>query len=290
MLSAPSLRASMAYLLPQITLRSGAKMPFLGMGTWHMGERRRDRAQEVTALRLGIDLGMTLIDTAEMYAEGGAEEVVGEAITGRRKEVFLVSKVYPHHASRRGAIDACKQSLRRLATDQLDLYLLHWRGSIPLAETVAAFEALRADGLIRAWGVSNFDRADMEELLGLPGGEHCVANQVLYNLDCRGIEWDLLPLCREQGIAIMAYSPLDEGRLVGHSRLKPLAAGAGTTAARLALAWLLAQKVVVIAKAADAAHVEDNRSALDAPLGPELRAQIEHAFPPPTGAGPLRMI
>jgi len=265
-------------------------MPALGMGTWHMGERARDRAREVAALRLGIELGMTLVDTAEMYAEGGAEEVVGEAIAGRREDVFLVSKVYPHHASRRGAIDACAQSLHRLATDQLDLYLLHWRGSIPLAQTVAAFEALRGDGRIRAWGVSNFDRADMEELLRLPGGEHCVANQVLYHLDCRGIEWDLLPFCRQQGIAIMAYSPLDEGRLVAHPRLKALAARAGASAAQLALAWLRAQNVAVIAKASSAAHVQDNRRAQDVPLGAALRAELERAFPPPTGPTPLRMI
>jgi len=280
----------MAHLLPPISLRSGATMPALGMGTWHMGERARDRAREVAALRLGIELGMTLVDTAEMYAEGGAEEVVGEAIAGRREDVFLVSKVYPHHASRRGAIDACAQSLHRLATDQLDLYLLHWRGSIPLAQTVAAFEALRGDGRIRAWGVSNFDRADMEELLRLPGGEHCVANQVLYHLDCRGIEWDLLPFCRQQGIAIMAYSPLDEGRLVAHPRLQALAARAGASAAQLALAWLRAQNVAVIAKASSAAHVQDNRRAQDVPLGAALRAELERAFPPPTGPTPLRMI
>ena len=280
----------MANLLPQFTLRSGATMPLLGMGTWHMGERRRDRAKEVAALRRGIDLGMTLIDTAEMYAEGGAERVVGEAIAGRREDVFLVSKVYPHHASRRGAIDACRHSLERLATDRLDLYLLHWRGTIPLAETIAGFEALRADGSIRAGGVSNFDRTDLEELLGLPGGKHCVTNQVLYNLNCRGIEWHLLPLCQRHGIAVMAYSPLDEGRLVTDRRLGALAARAGVTPAQFALAWLLAQKVAVIAKAADPAHVQDNRSALDLSLPQDLRHEIERMFPPPTGPTPLRMI
>jgi len=280
----------MAHLLPQLTLRSGVPMPQLGMGTWRLGERRRDRAQEVAALRLGIDLGMRLIDSAEMYAEGGAEEVVGEAIAGRRHDLFVVSKVYPHHASRRGVIAACRRSLKRLATDRLDLYLLHWRGEIPLAETIAGFEALRADGRIGAWGVSNFDRSDMEELLREPGGEHCVANQVLYNLGCRGIEWDLLPLCRRHGIAIMAYSPLDEGRLVRQPRLSELAAEAGVTPAQLALAWLLGQKAAVVAKAADPVHVHDNRSALEVPLGQHLRAQIERAFPPPTGPTPLKMI
>jgi len=280
----------MARLLPHLALRSGATMPVLGMGTWHMGERPRARAQEVAALRLGLDAGMVLVDTAEMYGDGGAEEVVGEAIAGRRQDVFLVSKVYPHNASRRGAIAACRRSLKRLGTDQLDLYLLHWRGDIPLTETVAGFEALRADGSIRAWGVSNFDRADMEELLGLPGGEHCVANQVLYNLESRGIEWDLLPLCRRRGIVIMAYSPLDEGRLLRRRGLSELATDAGMTPSQLALAWLLGQQVAVIVKAADPAHVHDNRSALDVHLGPELLAQIDRAFPPPTGPGPLRMI
>jgi diketogulonate reductase-like aldo/keto reductase len=276
--------------LPHLALRSGAAMPQLGMGTWHMGERQRARAQEVVALRQGLDAGLTLIDTAEMYGSGGAEEVVGEALAARRQDVFLVSKVYPHHGSRRGVINACRQSLQRLATDRLDLYLLHWRGDVPLADTVAGFEALRAEGSIRAWGVSNFDRGDMEELLALPGGEHCVANQVLYHLDCRGIEWDLLPLCRRHGIAIMAYSPLDEGRLLRERRLGELAASAGLSAAQLALAWLLAQQVAVIVKASDPAHVHDNRRAVDVSLGPDLLRRIEQAFPAPSGPGPLRMI
>jgi diketogulonate reductase-like aldo/keto reductase len=280
----------MAPLTPHIALPSGATMPALGLGTWHLGERRGDRAREVAALRLGIELGMTLVDTAEMYADGGAEEVVGEAIAGRREDVFLVSKVYPHHARPRGVAAACKRSLQRLGTDQLDLYLLHWRGSIPLAETVAGFEALRREGSIRAWGVSNFSRSDMDELLELPGGEHCAANQVLYNLDCRGIEWDLLPLCRRRGIAVMAYSPLDEGRLLRKRRLGELAVRAGVTPAQLALAWLLAQKVAVIPKAAEAAHVHDNFAALSVPLPPDVRAEIDRAFPPPAGPGPLKMI
>ena len=280
----------MARLLPDLVLRSGATMPVLGMGTWHMGERARARAAEIAALRLGLDAGMGLIDTAEMYGDGGAEEVVGEAIAGRRQDVFLVSKVYPHNASRRGAIAACKRSLKRLGTDRLDLYLLHWRGDIPLRETVAGFEALRGEGSIAAWGVSNFDRADMEELLTLPGGEHCVANQVLYNLESRGIEWDLLPLCLRLDIAVTAYSPLDEGRLLRRRALNALAGDTGITSSQLALAWLLERQVAVIVKAVNPAHVQDNRGALDVHIGPLLAEQIDQSFAPPTGPSPLRMI
>jgi diketogulonate reductase-like aldo/keto reductase len=256
-----------------------------------MGERRRERAREVAALRLGIDLGMGLIDTAEMYADGGAEEVVGEAIDGRRDEVFLVSKVFPHHASRHGVIAACKRSLKRLATDRLDLYLLHWRGDVPLAQTVAGFEALREDGSIRAWGVSNFDRSDLEALLRVPGGKHCAANQVLYNVGCRGIEWDLLPFCRGRGIAVMAYSPFDEGRLLRSAKMRALAAQTRIAASRLALAWLLAQKdVAAIPKAGDALHVHDNFEALRLRVTHQLRAQVDAVFPPPSGPSPLAMI
>jgi len=266
-------------------------MPALGMGTWRMGERARDRARELAALRLGLDLGMTLIDTAEMYADGEAEKVVGEAISGRRAEVFLVSKVYPHHGSRRGVIAACERSLARLGTDWLDLYLLHWRGDVALSETVAGFEALRDAGRIRDWGVSNFDRSDMDELLALPDGAHCAANQVLYHLDCRGIEWDLEPLCRSHGVAVMAYSPLDEGRLLRNRRLAALAEREGATPAQLALAWLLAKRnVVVIPKSSAAAHVHDNRRALSVELSPVLRAELDRMFPPPKRATPLRMI
>ncbi len=242
----------MASTLPTISLPSGS-MPALGLGTWMMGEHRRDRKQEVAAITLGLDLGMTLIDTAEMYGDGGAEEVVGEAIAGRREQVFVVSKVYPHHASRRGAIAACKRSLKRLGTDHLDLYLLHWRGDIPLAETVDAFESLRRDGNIREWGVSNFDRADMEELFALPSGARCAANQVMYHLGCRGVEWDLLPFCRRHRVAVMAYSPVGRGsarttrrecdsqsrkrrpcpRQPRRCRCAPAGVGAGATRARI---------------------------------------------------------
>ncbi|MGH8714258.1 MAG: aldo/keto reductase [Casimicrobiaceae bacterium] len=266
-------------------------MPALGLGTWRMGERRDRRAREVAALKLGIGLGMTLIDTAEMYGEGEAEAIVGEAIAGQRDRVFLVSKVYPHNATRRGTIAACKRSLQRLRTDCLDLYLLHWRGDVPLSETVAGFQALQAEGRIRAWGVSNFGRADIEELLALPGGEECAANQVLYNLDARGIEWDLLPLCRRTGIVVTAYSPLDQGRLLRRRSLQTIAARLGATPAQVALAWLLAQAhVAVIPKATDSAHVHDNLSASNLHLDESVRAELDRAFPPPHRATSLRML
>jgi diketogulonate reductase-like aldo/keto reductase len=258
-------------------------MPALGLGTWMMGEHRRDRNKEVAAIALGLDLGMTLIDTAEMYGDGGAEEVVGEAIAGRREKVFVVSKVYPHNASRRGAVAACKRSLKRLGTDRLDLYLLHWRGDIPLAETVDAFESLRRDGSIREWGVSNFDHADMEELFALPGGAHCAANQVMYHLACRGVEWDLLPFCRKRQVAVMAYSPVGRGRLLRDRHLRDLAATLGASPAQIALAWLLEQAgVSAIPKAASEAHVRDNRAAADLRLSASVRKQLESAFPPPS--------
>src|SRR5712671_5473826 len=236
----PCTRSFMRFL----RLPGGDKVPVLGFGTWGMGEARTSGPDMVTALRLGLDLGMTLIDTAEMYGEGGAEEVVGEAIAGRRDQVFVVSKVYPHHASRRGAVAACKRSLNRLGTDYLDLYLLHWRGDIPLAETVDAFESLRRDGSIREWGVSNFDRADMDELLALPDGKRCAANQVMYHLGCRGVEWDLLPFCRKHRVAVMAYSPVGRGRLLRDRHLHALAREIGSSPAQIALAWLLEQRGV----------------------------------------------
>ena len=276
---------------PHVTLPSGACLPALGMGTWRMGERASDHVREVAALRQGLDFGMTLIDTAEMYGEGGAERIIGEAIAGRRDEVFLVSKVYPHHASERGVVAACERSLSRLKTDHLDLYLLHWRGDIALAETVAGFEQLRAAGRIRDWGVSNFDRNDLEELLALPDGAHCAANQVLYHLDCRGIEWDLLPLCRRRHIAVMAYSPFNEGRLLRNRQLASLALRIGVGPAQIALAWLLAQPgVATIPKANDPAHVHDNSKALDVKLSSNVRAEIDRIFPPPSRATPLKMI
>jgi diketogulonate reductase-like aldo/keto reductase len=245
----------------------------------------------VAALRLGLDLGMTLIDTAEMYGEGGAEEVVGKAIAGRRDGVFLVSKVYPHNATRRGTVAACERSLKRLGTDRLDLYLLHWRGEVPLAETLEGFAALRRDGKVRRWGVSNFGMADMAELWSMPGGADAAADQVLYNLTRRGIEWDLLPWCRERRVPVMAYSPIEQGRLLGQRALSTVAARRGVTPAQVALSWLLARApVIVIPKAGDLRHVRENRAALDLALAPEEFAELDRAFPPPDRAKPLEML
>jgi diketogulonate reductase-like aldo/keto reductase len=261
------------------------------MGTWHMGESRGERAGEVAALRLGLDLAMNLIDTAEMYADGGAEEVVGEAIGGRRDEVFLVSKFYPHHASRRTLHAACEQSLARLGTDRLDLYLYHWRGSVPLAETVAALEELVAAGKIRRWGVSNFDVDDLEELAAVPQGDRVAANQVLYNLARRGIEFDLLPWCRKHGVGVMAYSPFDEGPLTRHPALAPIAKRLGVTAAQVALAWVLRDSLVsAIPKASRAEHVRANREAAELVLDRAALEALDQAFAPPRGKQPLAVI
>ena len=236
--------------LPTLNLPSGDTVPRLGQGTWGMGENPRRRDEEIAALKLGIELGMTLIDTAEMYGNGGAERVVADAIAGRRQEVFIVSKVLPENASRDGTIAACERSLHRLGTDRLDLYLLHWRGRYPLKETLAGFEALMGTGLIRSWGVSNFDVDDMEELVVLPGGNAVATNQVLYNLARRGIEADLLPWCRQRKIPVMAYSPIEQGRILRDRALTALAARHDATPARIAIAWLLRDvDIMVIPKA-----------------------------------------
>jgi diketogulonate reductase-like aldo/keto reductase len=272
-------------------LPSGEAIPVLGQGTWHMAEEPRRRADEIAALRCGLDLGMTLIDTAEMYADGAAEQLVGEAIAGRRDEVFLVSKVLPHNATSRGTIAACERSLRRLGTDRLDLYLLHWRGQVPLAETLEAFVALTRTGKIRHWGVSNFDVADMEELKRTSGGGAVATDQVLYNLTRRGIEYDLLPWCRKRGIPIMAYSPVEQGRLLNHPQLQDIAERHRATPAQVALAWVVRQDgLVAIPKAGTPAHVRENRAALDILLTDEDLAALDRVFPPPTGPQPLEMI
>jgi diketogulonate reductase-like aldo/keto reductase len=277
--------------LASTRLPSGEAMPSLGQGTWGMAEDAQRRKEEVAALRLGIDLGMTLIDTAEMYADGGAEVLVGEAIAGRRDELFLVSKVLPENATKSGTVTACEQSLRRLGTDRLDLYLLHWRGNIPLEETLDAFAALVDAGKIRYWGVSNFDVVDMIELWGITGGADVAADQVLYNLTRRGIEYDLLPWCRKRSIPIMAYSPIEQGRLLGHPALKRVAARHNAKSAQVALAWLLRQDgVVAIPKAANVVHVRENRGALALRLTAQDLAALDRAFPAPTEATPLAML
>lgn len=277
--------------LPTVTLPGGEHVPALGQGTWHMGENRRRIAEEAAAVRLGIDLGMTLIDTAEMYGSGGAEEMIARAIEGVRDGLFIVSKVYPHNASRAGVVAACERSLARLRTDRIDLYLLHWRGSIPLAETLEGFERLQREGKIRYHGVSNFDRADMTQWFALPGGDKVAADQVLYNLSHRGPEWDLVPWCREHGVAIMAYTPLGQGGLLRDRTLADIAHRRSATSAQVALAWLLRQPgTIVIPKAASPEHVRENRGALDVVLTDEELAALDRAFPAPRGKSSLGML
>jgi diketogulonate reductase-like aldo/keto reductase len=276
--------------VPTTPLPSGERVPVLGQGTWRMGEDPGRRSEEVAALRLGLDLGMTLVDTAEMYAEGGAETVVGEAIAGRRDQVFLVSKVYPHNAGIRRMAEACDRSLARLGTDRIDLYLLHWREGTPLEEAVEAFSRLVEAGKIRAWGVSNFDTEDMRELEAA-GGAGVAANQVLYNLSRRWPEWRLLDRCRARGIAVMAYSPIEQGGLSGARSLRAVAEQHGATPAQVALAWLLRQgDLIVIPKAARLEHVRENRAALDLVLTDEDLAELDAAFPPPSGPAPLEIL
>lgn len=273
------------------TLPSGETVPVLGQGTWFMGDHRNRRAEEIATLRTGLDLGMTLIDTAEMYGDGASEELVGEAIAGRRDEVFLVSKVLPSNASRNGTIAACERSLRRLGTDRLDLYLLHWRGRTPFAETIEAFEKLQRDGKIRRWGVSNMDVRDMKELLRAPGGDAVATNQVLYNLTRRGIEFDLLPQAQQRGLPLMAYSPIEQGRLSHYPEVQDVAERHGVTPAQVALAWVLRQQgVIAIPKASRVEHVQQNRAALDLKLTEQDLAELDEAFPPPSSPEPLEML
>ncbi len=277
--------------LRKLSLPNGETVSVLGQGTWKMGESRGRRKDEVAALIHGIELGMTLIDTAEMYAEGGAEEVVGEAIKGRRPKVFIVSKVYPHNASRSGVAAACERSLKRLRTDRLDLYLLHWRGGVPLAETVAGFEDLVKAGKIRSFGISNFDIADMRELHRLPGGKAAATNQVLYNLRHRGIEFDLLPWSEKENLPIMAYSPLEIGPLAKSAAMRRVAERHHVSTAQIALAWVLRRpNVLAIPKSARLEHVDENRAAADIVLSAEDLADLDSASPPPSQAGPLEMI
>jgi diketogulonate reductase-like aldo/keto reductase len=266
-------------------------VPAFGQGTWHRGEDRRRATEEAAALRLGIELGMTLIDTAEMYGNGRAEEIVAEAVQGERDRLFIVSKVLPYNASQKGVVEACERSLKRLKTDRIDLYLLHWRGAVPLADTLAGFARLQRDGKIRHHGVSNFDLDDMKEWVGLAGGETVAANQILYNLTRRGPEFELIPWCRERQIAIMAYTPLGQGRMLQDKALAEIAARHGASPARVALAWLLRRDgMMVIPKATQPEHARDNRAALDLRLTADDLAVIERAFPPPKGRSALGML
>ncbi|MNR82323.1 putative oxidoreductase [compost metagenome] len=272
-------------------LPSGLAVPVLGQGTWYMGDEAHRRNDEIASLRQGLDLGMTLIDTAEMYGDGASEKLVGAAIAGRRDEVFLVSKVLPSNASRSGTIAACERSLRRLGTDCIDLYLLHWRGRTSFAETIAAFEALQDAGKIRYWGVSNMDVDDMREIARAPGGDAMATNQVLYNLTRRGIEYDLLPQAQERGLPLMAYSPIEQGRLTEFPEVQDIAERHGVTPAQVALAWVLRQEgVIAIPKASTPAHVRENRAALDLQLTAEDLDELDAMFPPPDGPESLEMI
>ncbi|HEX7683360.1 MAG TPA: aldo/keto reductase [Trinickia sp.] len=273
-----------------VALPDGERIARLGQGTWEMGERAERRAAEIDALRAGIELGMTLIDTAEMYGEGATETLLGLALAGLREKAFLVSKVYPHNAGRRGVVASCEASLKRLKTDRLDLYLLHWRGGVPLDETVEAFEALRRDGKIRHWGVSNFDVDDMEELVDA-GGTSCATNQILYNVARRGAEFDLLPWMRARKMPAMAYSPIDHMRLPKRSVLDEIASARGLSPVQVALAWVLAQAgVCAIPKAGSVEHVRANREALDVVLSEQELGAIDREFKPPHRKVSLEML
>jgi diketogulonate reductase-like aldo/keto reductase len=278
------------FFMRSCKLPSGATMPVFGLGTWRMGESARRRADELDALRFGLDLGYPMIDTAEMYGEGSAEEIVGEAIRDRAKRPFIVSKVYPHNATRAGTTAACERSLKRMGIERIDLYLLHWRGGARLDDTFEAFHRLREAGKIADFGVSNFDRGDMEDAARLDKGL-TGSNQVLYCLSRRGPEFDLLPLMRKRSIPLMAYSPLDQGGLLRKPALKKLADEAGCTPAQLALAWVLAQPgVVTIPKSSSRDRVRENFGALEVKLSPALLAGLDRAFPPPKGKQPLEML
>ncbi|QYM91089.1 aldo/keto reductase [Dickeya zeae] len=283
-------------MLKQVVFPEGKTVPAIGQGTWFMGESAQRRRAEVSALQTGIDLGMTLIDTAEMYADGGAEEVVGEALSGRRDQVYLVSKVYPHNAGGERAIAACERSLKRLKTDYIDLYLLHWRGGIPLTDTITAMERLQQAGKIGRWGVSNLDMRDMAELWSCRGGSQCQTNQVLYHLASRGIEYDLLPWCQQHQLPVMAYCPLAQAGqlrhdLLAHPAVVQVARQQALTPAQVLLAWVVRQSgVIAIPKASTLAHVKENAAALDVTLSPEQIAILDEAYPAPRHKQPLDVV
>jgi diketogulonate reductase-like aldo/keto reductase len=273
-----------------VRMKGGDQVPALGIGTWNRGERADRRDQEIDVLKLAFDLGLTLVDTAEMYGSGGAEMIVGEAVVGRRDEIYIVSKIYPHNASAKLAPTACENSLKRLRTDRIDLYLLHWRGSYPLAETVEVFERLKTQGKIRHWGVSNFDVSDLDELSALPNAANCAANQVLYSLEERGIEWQLLPDCRKAQIAVMAYCPLGQGHLAKAKPLVALARKHSVTPAAIALAWLHQMPgVIAIPKTSQASHMRANAVAASLSLDQEDLDVLDRAYPPPKRKQPLAM-
>ncbi|HUK06182.1 MAG TPA: aldo/keto reductase [Burkholderiales bacterium] len=277
--------------MKRVALPSGEQVPAFGMGAWNIGDGKATRAEEIATLRLGLDLGATLIDTAEMYGDGRSEELVGEAIAGRRDEVFLVSKVLPSNASRKGTVAACERSLKRLKTERIDLYLLHWRGSVPFAETLEAFEALERAGKIRHHGVSNLDLADMKEWWTQPAGRACAANQLLFNLSRRGIEYDLLPWLRERKLPVMAYSPIEQARLLVDRGLAEFAGRHGMTAAQAALAWLLAKDgVIAIPKTGRRERLKENLGALDVKLTAAQLAELDGLFPAPARPVPLEML
>ena len=274
-----------------VTLPSGEHVPALGQGTWNMGENRATRTAEIAALQTGVDLGLTLIDTAEMYGEGAAEELIAEALAGRRDDAFIVSKVYPHNASKRGTVAACERSLKRLRTDRIDLYLLHWRGNVPLDETMEALQSLQRAGKIRHYGVSNLDLADMRELWKSEAGRGAEVNQLLYNLTRRGIEWDLLSWLREHHVPLMAYSPIEQARLLRNSGLRDFAKRLGITPAQAALAWLLrGNDVIAIPKSGNAERVRENHGALAVTLDESQLAELDCLFAPPKGPSPLQML
>lgn len=278
-------------LMKTVLLPCGEAVPALGMGTWNMGDAPARRADELATLRLGLDLGCTLVDTAEMYGEGLSEELVGEALQGRRNEAFIVTKVYPHNASKAGTVAACERSLRRLRTDRIDLYLLHWRGSVPLVETIQALMALQKAGKIRHYGVSNLDLSDMTELWKVPGGQGVQTNQLLYNLTRRGIEWDLLPWLRERSVPVMAYSPIEQARLLHHAGLAHFSRRHDVPPAQAALAWLLAQEgVIAIPKTSHPDRLRENVAAAQIQLSGEQLAELDALFKPPSRATPLEMI
>ena len=283
--------------MKSISLPGGERWPVLGLGTWRIGESAHERPREVASVRSALEMGYRVIDTAEMYGEGGAEEIVGRAIEGAiragtvaREALFVVSKVYPHNASYKGVADACDRSRKRLGLDAIDLYLLHWRGAHPLSETVSGFEALRASGAIRHWGVSNFDTDDLDELWQVPGGQACAMNQVYYSLSERGPEFALMPWQAAHGMPLMAYSPIDQGRLAEDKRLRGLAANRGVTPAQLALAWVIARDVMAIPKAMGGSHLRDNLAAADFRLEPADLAEIDRCFPAPLRKSPLAML